>query len=393
MSAASHAPLEALPPENAHTPGGLERRASVAFQRAAIPQTLPLVPGYRFDVVYEPGQAADQIGGDWYDVFELPDGRLVLSIGDVCGSGLEAAVVMVSARQSIRSVAYIHPDPALMLEAADSVIRSQFPERYTTAFVAVLDPVTQLMAYATAGHPRPLIRAPAGQINALYGQGVPLGVTGFAPHNCVHHRGLEPGTLLVLYTDGLTEATRDVFEGERALRAALAQLPASHAGLARNLYDAVLPEGARDDVAILTLLVENPAPVVRWRFDPAWRDAARRVRDELCEHLTRAGMNETQLFEVLTLFSEVNANLLYHAPGTAELLLEQRGDQAVLHVLDNGPGFTFARKLPHDLFSERGRGLFLIDRLSASFSVERRPGGGSHARIMFNTRTGAPKRP
>lgn len=388
MSAAPNPPLPALTSRVSRT-GALERRASVAFQRAAIPQTLPLVAGFRFDAVYEPGRAADQIGGDWYDVFQLEDGRLVLSIGDVCGSGLEAAVAMVSARQSIRSVAHVHADPALMLEAADSVIRGQFPERYTTAFVAVLDPVTQLMAYANAGHPPPLVRAPGGQINALFGQGVPLGVAGFTAYNRVHHRTLEPDTLLVLYTDGITEATRDLFEGERALRAALANLPAGRAHLARYVHDAVLTEPSRDDVAMLTVLIEDPAPILRWRFDPAWPDASHRVRDELREHLALAGMNQDQLFEVLTLFSEVIANLLYHAPGTAELLLEQRGDQAVLHVLDNGPGFTFAPKLPHDLFSENGRGLFLIDRFAASFSVERRPGGGSHARIVLNTRTGA----
>lgn len=389
MSAPPNAALLASKPSRLSSTDALQRRASLAFQRAAIPQTLPLIAGFRFDAVYEPGRAADQIGGDWYDIFQLQDGRLVLSIGDVCGSGLEAAVVMVSMRQSIRGVAHLYPDPALMLEAADSVLRSQFPERYTTAFVAVVDPVTQLMAYANAGHPAPLVRAPGGQVNPLFGHGLPLGVTGFAAHNHVHHRALGPDTLLVLYTDGITEATQDVLEGERTLRAALAELPAGRAHLARYLHDAVLTHPSRDDVAMLTVLIEDPAPIARWRFDPAWSDAAKRVRDELCAHLALAGMNETQLFEVLTLFSELIANLLHHAPGTAELLLEQRGDQALLHVLDNGPGFTFRPKLPHDLFSESGRGLFLIDRFAASFSVEPRPGGGSHARIVLNTRTGA----
>lgn len=389
MSAAPHAPFAARNSVRAFRSGALERRASVAFQRAAIPQSLPLVPGFRFDAVYEPGRAAGQIGGDWYDVFQLEDGRLVLSIGDVCGSGLEAAVVMVSVRQSIRSVAHLHADPALMLEAADYMITSQFPERYTTAFVAVLDPVTQLLAYANAGHPPPMLRTPQGGVHALFGQGIPMGVTGFSSFNRVYDRALEPDSLLVLYTDGITEATRDLNEGERALRAALAHLPEGHANLARYVHDAVLKKPARDDVAMLTVLIENPAPILRWRFDPSWPDAAHRVRDELCSHLKAAGMNQTQLFEVLTLFSEVVANLLYHAPGTAELLLEQRGDQAVLHVLDAGPGFVFAPKLPHDLFSQNGRGLFLIDRFASSFSVGRRPGGGSHARIVLNTRTGA----
>jgi anti-sigma regulatory factor (Ser/Thr protein kinase) len=79
------------------------------------------------------------------------------------------------------------------------------------------------------------------------------------------------------------------------------------------------------------------------------------------------------------------ANLVRHAPGTVELVFQRQGKGLVLHVLDKGPGFQFTPRLPVDLFSQSGRGIFLIAQLAADFSVERRPGGGSHARIVLNT--------
>ncbi|HEY0382365.1 MAG TPA: ATP-binding protein, partial [Candidatus Elarobacter sp.] len=74
---------------------------------------------------------------------------------------------------------------------------------------------------------------------------------------------------------------------------------------------------------------------------------------------------------------------LRHTPGTVELILEAHAGRVVLHLLDKGPGFEFSPRLPSDLYSEFGRGLFLIACFATDFSVERRPGGGSHARITF----------
>ena len=92
--------------------------------------------------------------------------------------------------------------------------------------------------------------------------------------------------------------------------------------------------------------------------------------------------------DVELIFAELIGNALRHAPGTVELILETHEDRVVMHLLDKGPGFAFSPRLPSDLYSEAGRGLFLIAYFATNFVVERRAGGGSHARITFNIRQG-----
>jgi serine phosphatase RsbU (regulator of sigma subunit) len=102
-----------------------EQFVSLTFQNEAVAVDLPRVPGIRFEAIYEAGSAEALVGGDWYDAFPLSDGRVVVSIGDVAGSGLYAAVTMVNVRQTLRGVAYVHADPVLMLQAAEATLRSQ----------------------------------------------------------------------------------------------------------------------------------------------------------------------------------------------------------------------------------------------------------------------------
>lgn len=361
-----------------------EQHVSMTFQNAAIGVSLPEIPGAAFDAVYEAGRAEVLVGGDWYDAFPLHDGRFVVSVGDVVGSGLSAAVAMVNVRQSLRGVAYVHADPIFMLRAAEETLRSQYPDRYVTAFVAVIDPVTQTCSYANAGHPPPLLRSADGAVRCLLGRSLPLGMHDFGAEFEPNHVSLPNGSLLVLYTDGITEATRDPVEGERKLMNAVGMLDPTTTHVARAIYGAVLPSHANDDVAILTVYFEGRDPVRRWRFDPRWADVAHRARQELLDELHANGLAGSQKAFIEIIFSELLANMIRYAEGTAEFILERRGNDLVLHAIDKGPGFQFSPRLPNDLFSERGRGLFLISQLSKEFTVERHPGGGSHARVIFH---------
>ncbi len=365
-----------------------ERHVALTFQNAALVSELPNSSSYRFDALYEAGRAEALVGGDWYDAFRLADGRFVISVGDVVGSGLQAAIAMVNVRQTVRGVAQVHPDPALMLEAAERTLRAQHPDRFVTAFVGVIDPVTQQCAYASAGHPAPYLRLPDGALVQIPGGGVPLGLD-LAASSDVRQFVFAPGSMLVLYTDGLIEAGRDVLEGERRLELALSDpaLPRRDR-VAQYLHDAVVGDAARDDVAIMVVSAESAVPVRRWRFDPQWPDAAARVRGELRTALEQTALEPARILDAELVLAELIGNALRHAPGTVELILEAHGDRAVLHLLDKGPGFQFSPRLPSDLYSEFGRGLFLIACFATEFSVERRPGGGSHARIAFATRPG-----
>ncbi|GAC1404502.1 MAG: hypothetical protein NVSMB64_07830 [Candidatus Velthaea sp.] len=233
-----------------------ERRVASRLQSASLPAVLPANDRLRFDAVYIPGNAEAEIGGDWYDALTLPDGRIVLSVGDVLGKGLEAAVKMGRIRQSLRTAAVLDPDPAAVLRAADVMLQLDDPDALATAVVAIVDTDAMTMRYASAGHPAPLIVDALGGVTDIPAEpGLPLGLRN-GVRSAERELRLAVGDMVVLYTDGLTEATRDIDDGERRLKAALASSAVrSSATPAAAIKDAVLIDGSRDDVAILTFTV------------------------------------------------------------------------------------------------------------------------------------------
>ena len=156
-----------------------EHRVAQSFQEASLPPALPTLQAATFDAVYVPANDEAQVGGDWYDAVRLADGRVVVSIGDVAGNGLRAAITMGNMRQIIRGIAQVHADPALMLDAADRALRLEHVDQYVTAFVGVYDPVARTLSYASAGHPPPMLRSPDGTVELLSDGGLPIGS---APH-------------------------------------------------------------------------------------------------------------------------------------------------------------------------------------------------------------------
>lgn len=246
----------ALTMDNAHL-YDRERRVADRLQQATLPSALPQLPGVRLDAVYQAGRPEAQIGGDWFDAFESTDGRLIFGVGDVMGSGLEAAVIMGMVRQAIRGAAEVTADPVAILDAVDRALMKNQRDRIVTAFLGSFDPRTHELVYASAGHPPPYLRLPGGRITRLSGGGIPLGLrTDYAIHEMTQTIAIPDDALLVLYTDGLTEAERNVDIGEaKLLRVLQRDLPET--GLARAILVGVLGESAvahlSDDVAILTI--------------------------------------------------------------------------------------------------------------------------------------------
>jgi len=373
-----------------------EHRASAAFQHAALPSRLPAVPGMEFRALYLAAKAEALVGGDWYDAFRLDDGRIVLSIGDVMGNGLLAAVTMGAVRQSIRGAAQILADPIQILDAADRALRSEQPEGIVTAFVGILDPITLTLTYASAGHPPPLIRSRAGEITSLGGSGLPLGLRSIhtyvveTPHAVV----LDESALIVLYTDGLIEATHDIEVGEARVRTALQSIAVWDAeNPAETISDLVLDE-VLDDVAILTIRIEGAGVAVtrpagllardaRWAFAPQDAGAATEVREDIVRILADLGVATAHTITTELIFSELVSNVIRHGTNEVEVALDLSGDAPVLHALDRGPGFTYSARLPMDLMSAGGRGLFIVRSLTHDLVVTKRAGGGSHARAVL----------
>jgi serine phosphatase RsbU (regulator of sigma subunit) len=218
---------------------------------------LPTVPGYSFDAYYKAGREEAAIGGDWFDAIVAPGGDLVVSVGDVSGSGLEAAVLMGNLRQVLRAAAHVHTDPTLMLEVADRTLRSEQGSSIVTAFVGVIDPLARTMTYASAGHAPAFLRLPDGGLTELRAPGLPLGCRNLAGgENRIVT--LTSGACLLLYTDGLVEWSRDYLHGEAVLRERFAGLPLErNLASARALVESVVPAtGPRDDVAVLLVRIE-----------------------------------------------------------------------------------------------------------------------------------------
>ncbi|HEX3463363.1 MAG TPA: ATP-binding SpoIIE family protein phosphatase [Candidatus Elarobacter sp.] len=372
-----------------------ERAHHVAstLQRALLPQDLPDLPGIAFDGVYVPGRSEAQVGGDWYDAVRLADGRVLITIGDVAGSGLQAAVIMAAMREVIRGVAQVYADPATMIDAADRTLKAEHPDSMVTAFVGVFDPVAHTLLFCSAGHPAPLLRGPDGAISDLPAQGLPLGLR--ARDDCETRTiAIPDGSTVLFYTDGLVESTKNVIEGERRVRAALADPHiASRPDLAQALHDDVLRDGAHDDVAILAMHVSTPAVLSadehfrRWSFDTVDASTAQRARSVFASSLAAAGMLDEDVFTAELIFGELLSNAVRYAPGRVDVVLDwTQGSTAILHFMDRGPGFIVVPRLPTDLLSERGRGLFLVWSMSEDFNVTKRSEGGAHVRAVLSPR-------
>ncbi|MGH7662570.1 MAG: ATP-binding SpoIIE family protein phosphatase [Vulcanimicrobiaceae bacterium] len=361
-----------------------EHRVARSFQEAALPARLPDVPGFRFDAMYEASHSEALVGGDWYDAFPLPDGRIVVSIGDVAGSGLQAAVTMSNVRQAIRGIAHVRTDPAMMLQAADNALQGNEPNRYVTAFVGVIDPVAATLSYAGAGHPPPYVRDPNGALDAIESGGPPLGVPGVDKVTTVVIP-FGPRSMLVLYTDGLIESTHNVIEGDARLRAALSNPMVFRADKpAVALRNALLAERPRDDVAILVVESLSGFAARRWTFDVRDADDARRVREQVLAELRKGSYPPNRLPFAELILAELTANVFRHASGPSQIVLEWDEEcPPVLHVIDVGPGFHFDAKPQADLLAESGRGLYLVSSLAADVQVLQRQDGGSHARVVL----------
>jgi PAS domain S-box-containing protein len=182
-----------------------EHRTAEALQRSLLPDRLPQVAGVELAATYRPGMEEARVGGDWYDAFALPDGRLAFVVGDVMGKGVVAAAGMGRMRSAVRALAYTDPSPRAVLTGLDRLFSAtEVDEQITTLFYAVVDPQTGSVVAGDAGHP-PVVHADAaGQARLVDvgGMATPLGL----PEERIEcTMQLRPGDLLLAYTDGLVE--------------------------------------------------------------------------------------------------------------------------------------------------------------------------------------------
>lgn len=352
-----------------------ERHIAQTLQDSLLPPSMPRLENLRFDAVYLPGASAALVGGDWYDAWRLEDGAIVINVGDVTGRGMDAAIIMGKVRHLMAIAPSYERDPARILDTVESVLGRRYPDVLVTAFLGIYDPKQQTLVYANAGHPYPLLRRSMGT-EELRAEGLPLGLRREAPPDESVTVDLSDAKLLVLYTDGLTEAHHDVLEGQQRLHEVVNSEAVLHThNPAQFIEESCLGGSVDDDVAILTLSFE---PSKRWSFDAENARAAQDARGEFVHYLRRHVVNGSSISAAELVFGELVGNVVRHAPGPIDIDLDWSHEHPILHVIDRGKPFEAGGTLPPDILSESGRGLYIVRQLTSDLRVEHVPGYGNH---------------
>jgi predicted ester cyclase len=241
----------------------VEQELQVArrIQHASLPEDLPALEGWQISPFSQP---AREVGGDFYDLFELQDGRLGIVVGDATGHGVPAALVMASARSMLRAVAQASDTPGDVLSRVNDPLATDIPSNmFVTCFYAILDPESGSLSYANAGHDLPYLRRHSGECEELRARGMPLGIM---PGMSYEQKEvvLEGGEAALFYSDGLVEAHDP--EGEMFGFPRLQALVAEH-GEENSLEERLLEElysfvgegwEQEDDITLLTLRRSAP---------------------------------------------------------------------------------------------------------------------------------------
>lgn len=351
-----------------------EHETAVTLQRSLLPDRLPDVPGLALAARYLPGAAGAEVGGDWYDVIPLADGRVGIAMGDVVGRGIPAASLMGQLRNALRAYAVEGHPPATVVERLDRLVQSLNPGRMATLLYMVLEPDGRSVTFANAGHLPALLVEPDRPPRLVEGGGgVPLGVLPYATFEEGSTR-VAPGSTLVLYTDGLVEVRGVSLEIrlDEMQRVASGSFDEPNELCERLLAD-LLPDGpGTDDVAVLALTTA-PASSDRLMLTlPAEPEALITARRALRNWLTEVGTDPEALYDITLATGEACTNAIEHAyaPGEATFDLEaSRGhDSVTVRVRDYG-----SWRAPRG--QNRGRGLKLMETLMDNVTIRREDTG------------------
>src|SRR4026209_1413852 len=235
----------------------LERELQLAMeiQQRFQPTAPPVVTGYEFQGISFP---CYEIGGDYYDFIEREDGRLVIALGDVSGKGTAAALLMSSLHAAIHAQSASHDSLVATISAVNKYLADNIPaNRFVTLFYAELDPESGSLSFLNAGHNSPLIVHSAGTVEQLASGGLPLGIKRDAEYR-EGRTQLQPGDILVIYSDGVTEAASpsgEEFGPTRLYEVVSRNIDASAAGLRDRIESALtkFSQGiqAADDITLV----------------------------------------------------------------------------------------------------------------------------------------------
>ncbi|MFJ9260707.1 SpoIIE family protein phosphatase [Streptomyces bacillaris] len=386
-----------------------ERELSLGLQRSMMPTLGPDIPGMTVAARYVPGGGGLQVGGDWYDMIPLPNGRIALIIGDVQGHDVRAAGLMGQLRIALRAYASEghRPDAVLsrasrflsgLTDAYEGVAGDDEPAapRFATCLYAEVDPDAGTLDIARAGHPDPVVVSADGTavIRQTAG-GLPLGIETDSDYPTTRVV-LEPGETIMLCTDGLIETGgHDMATGWSRLRPVLEEPTEDLEELADALVQAVhgptshyttgpLADRREDDIAVLVLRRERgrapETPARRSVLTIAQAEPERiSVGRQLVRELLHDWKDPEQVDSAVLMVSEMATNVLVHTDGDALMAAEvsgERGERRLrVEVADASDELPHKRR-PGEMASS-GRGLVLMEMLADAWGVDPRGEGKS----------------
>jgi serine phosphatase RsbU (regulator of sigma subunit)/anti-sigma regulatory factor (Ser/Thr protein kinase) len=348
------------------------------LQRSMLPEHLPELDRFRIAARYDVGVDGNAAGGDFYDAFELTDGRLAMVLGDVAGHDVRAAAVMGQVRAALRALALTDPAPPSVLAGLDRLVgslgaESRNEEIFVTVVYGLLDPADGTITLASAGHPPPVLRRAGIQGEPPTAElvkvppGAPLGLGGRWQTGVVR---LEPGDTILMFSDGVVERRGHALsEGLDALVAATAGSPSADPRNLCSLATAAVAEPTDDDVAVLA--VEHAVATSRsaTMLVPAEPTGPSRVRQWMTTRLRDWSVPEPVIGAAILCTSELTTNALLHAGTPAQVHIDLSVERLLVSVADTGTRGSVA-KARTDTLSSRGRGLGLIEELTDTWGTD-----------------------
>ena len=377
-----------------------ERRAAAVLQRSLLPSALPDHARLEFASRYAPAERGD-IGGDWFDAFEMPSGDVWVMTGDVIGHGLNPAIVMGRLRSTLRAYALLGMSPEDVLRAANRKLAVFEPDAMATVICGILAPPFAEIRLCSAGHPHALLARPGESAEFLdTGRAPPLGAVADLEVQSGRWK-LTPGSSVILYTDGLIERRQeDITERLEHLRCAVRSDAPDR--LCGGIMDAMIGNAVpADDVALLALRV-TPFATPTDLEDAGSRLGASVIRSELfaCDsrsiRAARRFVGEcVQLLglhrvpDIQLIVSELATNAVRHARSEFDVLVEKLDGNAVrIEVRDFGGGEPVFATCAEPVSAEEnpvgGRGLKIVDLLTQRWGIEHRPEGAGKS-VWFVT--------
>jgi serine phosphatase RsbU (regulator of sigma subunit)/anti-sigma regulatory factor (Ser/Thr protein kinase) len=357
-----------------------EHRVASALQQAMLPVRLPSNERVELSYAYRPAGRESRVGGDWYDAFLISDDRVAISVGDVSGHGLEAAIAMNEARHALRLSALEGMTPSQTLQRANAALMLNEEHPIITAIFGVIDVARSKFEYSCAGHPPPAVAPLSGMAYYIEGGGIPLGVETGALFPDLGVK-VKPYATLLLYTDGLIEYDRNIErESVRLLEALTARVQDRSADGAGNLVRFVLDNQQIDDIAVLaaTILPLRADPVeLRLPATPCSASVARRLA---LRYARVAKLTPERTFDLMIAVGETVANAVEHAypdaSGDFVLRLSSPNGKILGEVADLG------RWRNSNPAAERGRGLAILRAATTQLEINRSPQGTTVAFVL-----------